>query len=188
MNGSSVPEESTVDVDAVLKIIANRRRRFVIHILKRESDTVTITGLAVQIAAWENGVPTAQVSGRTRKSVYTALRQTHLPKMSDVGMVNFRKDRGLVEPTQMLAELDVYIDIENGHNFYWPAYYMILAFAGASLVFGTYFGMCPFTVAPMLWSGAFVATLGLSAAVHGLYVRRTHIESGTDPPERGFVV
>jgi len=61
-----------VSEDELYKVLANQRRRFAVHLLKRESgDRVEIGEMAEQIAAWENEVDVTEITGSDRKRVYT---------------------------------------------------------------------------------------------------------------------
>jgi DNA-binding transcriptional ArsR family regulator len=90
IDGETVEPKSEVSEDELFDVLANQRRRFALHLLKREGDeTVTIGEMAEQIAAWENGIDMAEITGNERKRVYTALQQSHLPKMDNAGVVEF---------------------------------------------------------------------------------------------------
>jgi len=106
-----------ISEDDLYEVLANRRRRFAVHLLKREpEDSVEIGEMAERIAAWENDVEVAEITGSDRKRVYTALQQSHLPKMDDAGVVEFDKDRGTVEPTATLEGVDLYMDVVEGRE------------------------------------------------------------------------
>ena len=77
----------------VFDILSNRRRRYALYALLND-DTTTIGSLAERIAAWENDCPVDEVTSTERKRVYTALQQSHLPKLERTGLISF--DRCLV--------------------------------------------------------------------------------------------
>jgi len=68
--------------DEVFKALSNRRRRNVITYLKQHDDDARVRDIAEQLAAWENDVEIPEVTYKQRKRVYTALHQSHLPKLA----------------------------------------------------------------------------------------------------------
>ena len=165
-------------------VLANQRRRFAVHLLKREADdSIAIGDMAEQIAAWENGIDTAEITGNERKRVYTALQQSHLPKMDDAGVVEFNKDRGVVEPTPALEDMDVYMDVVEGQEIPWSEYYLGLSGVAAALTTAVWLSVWPFTLLPeMAWTVAIVVAFAFSAAAHQYYSGKMRVGDG-DPPE-----
>lgn len=51
------------------------------------------------------------VTSQQRKRTYTALRQSHLPKMDRAGVIDYDADRGSIEPTGEATRLRSYLDI-----------------------------------------------------------------------------
>ncbi|QWC20762.1 hypothetical protein KI388_01090 [Halorubrum sp. 2020YC2] len=140
--------------------------------------------MAEQIAAWENGIDTAEISSSERKRVYTALQQSHLPKMDDAGVVEFNKDRGVVEPTPALTDVDVYLDVVEGREIPWSEYYLGLSGVAAALVAAVWLGVWPFTLLPeMGWTLAIVVAFAFSALAHKYYAAEMEVGRGEEPPE-----
>ncbi|MFW6000274.1 MAG: DUF7344 domain-containing protein, partial [Halorubrum sp.] len=158
IDGGGVEPAAEISEDDLFDVLANQRRRFAVHLLKRESDdAVKIGEMAEQIAAWENGIDPAEISSSERKRVYTALQQSHLPKMDDAGVVEFNKARGVVEPTPALTDVDVYLDVVEGREIPWSEYYLGLSGVAAALVGAVWLGAWPFTLLPeMAWTLAIV--------------------------------
>jgi len=115
--GGGTEPTTEVSEDELFDVLSNQRRRFAVHLLKREADdSIAIGDMAEQIAAWENGIETAEITGTERKRVYTALQQSHLPKMDKAGVVDFNKNRGIVEPMPAMTDVDVYMDVVEGRR------------------------------------------------------------------------
>jgi len=49
---------------------------------KQHDDDARVRDIAEQLAAWENDVEIPEVTYKQRKRVYTALHQSHLPKLA----------------------------------------------------------------------------------------------------------
>lgn len=104
------------DLDALLEILKNHRRRVVLGLVAdRESET-DISVLAERIAAAENGKAVEAVTTTERKRVYVALHQCHLPKLAEAGAVSFRKDRGLVGPGPETERFVAVLDVLRGDD------------------------------------------------------------------------
>lgn len=170
--------------DELFDVLSNGRRRYAVHALKREHGATDIGDVAEQVAAWEYDVDVEQVSYDERKRVYTALQQSHLPKMDDVGVVDFDKNRGTVEPTPALDDVEVYMDVVRGHEIPWSVYYLGLSGVGGSLMAAVWLGAWPFAMLPdVAWGVAVVAMFAVSAVAHTYYARGQRIGQTEDPPE-----
>lgn len=98
-----------LEIGEVFELLKNQRRRQVISFLKEQEDGVTtLDVLAEHIAAKENDVDVSQLSSSQRKRVYIGLYQCHLPKLDDFGVVEYQKNRGIIE-LQDTAQLDQYL-------------------------------------------------------------------------------
>ena len=117
--------------DEIYTLLSNRRRRNVIHSLL-DGRASTIGELASLLAAWENGRPPDEVTSKQRKRVYTALRQTHLPKLAEAGVLAYDEDRGSVELTPAGADLRKYL--WHPHEIRWTRYYAVACAVGVGLV------------------------------------------------------
>ncbi|MFW5919681.1 MAG: DUF7344 domain-containing protein [Halanaeroarchaeum sp.] len=180
------PEPTTkVSEDELFDVLANQRRRFAVHLLKREEDdTVAIGDMADQIAAWENGIDKAEITGTERKRVYTALQQSHLPKMDEAGVVEFNKNRGTVEPTPALTNVDLYMDVVKGKEIPWSSYYLGLSGVAVALTGAVWLGAWPFVLLPdIAWMIAIVVAFAFSAITHKYYTAEMKIGEPDEPPE-----
>lgn len=173
-------DETDVEVEQIFMILSNRRRRFALHILKRDGEDVPIGALAEEIAAWEHEVPVQEVTEQMRKNVYTALRQTHLRKMDEVGIVAFQKDRGVVRPEAVVDEIDVSYAVPR-RTLPWSMQYLGLATGAGLFILLAYVGVWPFSAAPFAWATAFVAAFLISAILH--YRSRMQLGGQALPPE-----
>jgi hypothetical protein len=185
IDGETVEPKSEVSEDELFDVLANQRRRFALHLLKREGDeTVTIGEMAEQIAAWENGIDMAEITGNERKRVYTALQQSHLPKMDNAGVVEFNKNRGTIEPTPALKDVDLYMDVVEGKEIPWSTYYLGLSGVAVALTGAVWLGAWPFVLLPeMAWTVAIVVAFTFSAVAHKYYTAGMKIGEPDEPPE-----
>ncbi|MES3160313.1 MAG: hypothetical protein PPP55_01930 [Halorubrum sp.] len=173
-----------ISEDELFDVLANQRRRFAVHLLKREEESMEIGRMAEQIAAWENDVDMAEITGNERKRVYTALQQSHLPKMDRAGVVEFNKNRGVVAPTTALADVDLYLDVVEGKEIPWSEYYLGLSGVATALVAAVWMGAWPFVLLPELaWTLAIVVAFAFSALAHKYYTTEMEVGKPDEPPE-----
>ncbi|UWG50084.1 putative trancriptional regulator, ArsR family [Halalkaliarchaeum sp. AArc-CO] len=177
-----------VSENELFEVLANRRRRYALHALKRDAEgadeQVDLGTLAEQVAAWENEVDLGEVSYDERKRVYTALQQSHLPKMDEAGIVSFNKDRGVVEPTPAMEDVEIYMDVIHGNEIPWSEYYLGLSLVSAALYAAVWLGVYPFTLLPDLSWGVFIVVAFLvSALAHRYYTSEMRLGAGDVPPE-----
>jgi len=125
-------------LDLVFGILKNSRRRKVLRYLCSNDGTATLSDLAEHIAAIENDTTPAQLSSSQRKRVYVGLYQCHLPKMDDVGVIDYNQARGHIELTDLAPHFEAYLDRdddERGRE--WHRYYGGIAAASIAALAGT---------------------------------------------------
>jgi DNA-binding transcriptional ArsR family regulator len=176
--------DPSLSTETIFETLSNRRRRYALHYLKRIGDPVTIRDLSEQLAAWENDVDRARVRPKQRKRLYTALHQTHLPKMNELGVVDYDRDRGVVALTAAIEEFDIYFDLVGKDDIPWSQFYLALGGVFTSLVTVAMLGIPPFA-----WIGGFAYGLVVAvafsavAAYHVFRDRRRVVGSADAPPE-----
>lgn len=105
--------------DAVFFVLSNYRRRFVLEYVLEHSGPLALRELAEGLAARENDIGVEETTSVQRKRAYVSLRQTHLPKLDETGMVQFDSGRGTVEPGPQLNQVGPYLrarEIEQVRN------------------------------------------------------------------------
>jgi len=170
--------------DTIFSMLSNQRRRYVLYYLNQEGGPVSLRDLAEQIAAWENDVPVSELDYKQRKRVYTSLHQTHLPKLDDVGIVDYDRDGGTITLADRATELDVYLELVGEHDVPWCDFYLGLSAVATLFVTAAWLGVFPFSVLPGLaLAGVIVVVFGVVAGVHGHLARRNHIGGDNAPIE-----
>jgi hypothetical protein len=175
-DGSSVPEtkdsptehDIPLERDVAYTLLSSRRRRNVLHALYEVGGESTVADLARQLAAWETAQTPSTISSKERKRAYTALRQTHLPKLAKHGIIEYDANRGTVRLTESGKRFRPYL---------WPPVEPrssllvgVAAACSALLVaFLSWLGVVPFA----LLSGyqlAGVVTVAFGAVTVGFYI------------------
>ena len=165
----------------VFDILSNRRRRYALYALLND-DTTTIGSLAERIAAWENDCTVDEVTSTERKRVYTALQQSHLPKLERTGLVSFDRETGRVHPTDTVDEMDIYLEVVSEEQLSWDQYYLGLSAVAVGIVVAIWLGLPPFrALSPLLWMTLVVGLFAVSAAIHNF--RSANLDAASEPPE-----
>ncbi|WP_193309658.1 hypothetical protein [Halorubrum halophilum] len=169
-------DEAEPSRDDIFTALSNARRRWVIKYLNQNAPEARVRDIAEQLAAWENDLEVSEVTYKQRKRVYTALHQSHLPKLAASGFIEYESDRGLVSLTDESRQLEVYLEIVSENEILWSEFYfglaVVAALAGAAAAVGTvpFASVSGYTYA-ILTSVAF----GVSSLVHRRMTRRNRL-------------
>lgn len=163
----------------IFEVLSNERRQCVLHYLKQhEERRVELRELVDHVAAWENDTTLTELDSTERKRVYTALRQSHLPKLEEAGIIDYEHQRGEVEVTEQARRVQLYLESVPEHDIPWSEYYLGLSAVAAALVVVTWLGVFPFGGLPGLALAAILVALYLvSAMVHTYQSRRFRLGS-----------
>lgn len=183
IGGSDADEQEISDAD-VFEILSNRRRRFALHAIKRREEPIELSELSEQIAAWEMDTEPEQISYEDRRGVYVTLKTTHLPMMDEQGVIEFEQQTKTVESTELLSELDVYIETLREDEIPWSTYYIGLAVICFSIVIAVG-ADAPGAAAlnPLDVGVITVVAFGVSSLIHHLVDRRNRLGNTEKPPE-----
>jgi hypothetical protein len=173
----------TISPGTVFEVLSNERRRYVIHNLKAVGERVSVRDLSEQVAAWENDTPVAEVTPKERKRVYTALHQTHLPKMAQVGVIDYDRDRGTLELTPAVAAFDIYLEIVPERELAWSEFYLALGIIATALVTLATLQLYPFTLVPDIGYAVLFAVGLLAVGGAHTYIRRRERVGDGDPTD-----
>lgn len=149
----------------IFEVLQNKRRRFVLQYLRRHGGPVDLGDLATEVASLEYETVCEDISKKQRKRVYTTLQQTHLPRMHDVGIVDYDSEDGTIDTTPHTDDLTVYLEIVPGSEFPWREYYLSIGAVSLAIMATLWVGVYPFTAVPALvWATVFAVVLTVSAA------------------------
>lgn len=165
--GEVVLGSSTVGAspDTVFDVLSNPRRRYVLYYLRESGPSIELTDLAEEIAAWENDTVPENLTEKERKRVYVSLYQTHVPKLEEVGFVEYDSDTGVVSLTDRAHVVDEYLTDDSRVDTWQIVSLLVSLAAGAALLLAI-FDVEPFSaVAPaVLGAGIVVAFVLVSIA------------------------
>ena len=163
----SEPELPAADIHDVLR---NDRRRMVLELLGESEEPVTVRELSEVIAAQEaNSDPAPR---NVRQSVYISLQQTHLPKLSELGIVEYDENTKTVSPAENAAEVGVYMEVVPKYGLAWSEYYAALGILGTLVVVAATVDVPVFSaLAPGSWALFLFLAVVASAAYQTAHQR-----------------
>lgn len=140
-----------IPADDVFDLLSSGRRRNVLERLRVVGEPVTVTELAESVAAIENSVAPDELTDKQRKRVYVSLYQTHVPKLDDMGIVEYDRDEGTVTLTERgVALTDYFTGGDEGEDGYpWPVHYLSIGVVGAFSLVGVGVSVVPVDGVPV---------------------------------------
>lgn len=178
--GGDTTEELSEEV--IFDMLQNSRRRYSIDYLKQENSPVELRTLVDQIAAWETDKEPWEVSSNERQRVHVSLLQSHIPALSEAGLVQYDREAKTLKLTEQAESLDMYLEVFPEGDIDWGEYYWgVLLFNTA--IFGlAWFDFHPFGAIPAGAWVIFVPTVFLLAATLHYWVQQKHqLGSGLPP-------
>jgi hypothetical protein len=121
----SLATELRLGEEQIHDVLSNERRKQALEILKRERDEVELRTLAERLAEVESGE--SPPPRNLRQSVYNSLHQTHLPKLDELDIVAYDKDRKTIELQSAARTVDLYMEVLTPYGITWSTYYRTLA-------------------------------------------------------------
>lgn len=132
MRGSSV-DLSPVEIHDVL---SNERRKMVIDLLREERTEMSARDLSEYIAERETGE--SPPPRNKRQSAYVSLHQTHLPKLDDLGIIEYdQSDKTVALDDEARQQVSVYMETVPRYGLSWSEYYAGVSALGLLLVAAT---------------------------------------------------
>ncbi|WP_232745094.1 DUF7344 domain-containing protein [Halorubrum aethiopicum] len=151
IRSDSLPENVIHDV------LSNSRRKNALRELRTRGGAVSVRELSEAIAADETGESPAPRC--VRESVYASLHQTHLPRLHELGVVEYDRTRKEVRACRGARDVERYMTVVTGYGFTWTELYQLLGIVTLCVVLAAQLG-APVVgaVDPLLWtSGALAA-------------------------------
>ncbi|MFC4449284.1 DUF7344 domain-containing protein [Halorussus aquaticus] len=177
-------ESSRTSREEVFDAVKNLRRRYVLYYLQRYGGPVELGELAEQVAAWENDTTVSEVSTGQRKSVYSALHQTHLPKLQSAGVLRYDADRSLVHTTDKAANLDMKLASDPQTSLPWHRVYLGLAALSLVLLASVWAGLYPFSLlSGVEYALLVISVFGATALFHTHDLRRWRRRADNAAPD-----
>jgi hypothetical protein len=114
--------------DEVFTLLSNSRRRSVLYVLYQSDEEVDFSDLVTEVAACETGRPPDELADEVTQSMYISLYQTHLPKLTDYGLVEYDDEERTITLTSRARDAVVSPDWFRPPE--WHRYYALLLVGG----------------------------------------------------------
>lgn len=171
----------------VAEAIHNTRRRYALYYLHKRNGPVDLQELVRQVASWENCSHLEDVPVAQRKSVYSALHQTHLPYLEERGLVVFDRETNEVECLLENSELNLSLAADLQTTVRWHRVYLVLTGIGAFVLGGFWAGVPPLArVSPVAVAAILVGTYAVASVSHWYDVYQWRRRVNGTPPD--FVI
>lgn len=162
---------SRPDRDEIFDILSNSRRRTALRYLRdhRNAGPVDVTDLVDAVTQREvtlrNGENDKDLQ-KLRASVYSAMVQSHLPRMDDYGIVEYDSSTQTVRLTPEATHITPYLDQPGRSAVRWNVLYLLLAVAMGVVAFAGLSGVRTLERwSPYLLFALFAIGVGLLAVV-----------------------
>lgn len=158
-------ERGPGDLEAVEihDVLSNERRKMVIDLLRETEGSMSARDLSEHIAERETGE--SPPPRNIRQSAYVSLHQTHLPKLDELGIIEYdESDKTVALDEAASAEVSVYMETVPKYGISWSEYYLGVSVLGLLLVVATWVNVpliASFDAA--VWTSAVLAMIALSA-------------------------
>lgn len=100
------PSTPALTASEIFPLLADDRRRNILHYLAQQTASVPFGELAEQLALWEDA-PTYDQYER----ILTSFHHRHFPKLSDAGLIEYDIEREMVTGRSALDEVRPYLDL-----------------------------------------------------------------------------
>lgn len=108
-NETTTESSSPLSMTMVFSVLSDRRRRYVLHVLREQELPITLPELADEVARKEMEGAKTEVPAETLERVHISLWHSHVPKLSDVGIVEHNREQGTVTLAETADQLEPYM-------------------------------------------------------------------------------
>ena len=159
------PSPDDLQREEIHDVLRNQRRRLLLDLLQEASGPLTVRELSERIGAIEADQDPPPRS--VRQSVYVSLLQTHLPKLDELGIVDYEEEGRLVGVGDGLREVAVYLETVPKYGLSRAEYYAALALLAGLTMAAADLGVPGLAAVPAAtWAYGFFALTFLSGVYH----------------------
>lgn len=104
------PSESP-SIDDISEMLSHHRRRYVIECLGQYDSPMSLPDLADECVVMEHEQTLDDIPAEAVRDMYMSLYHCHIPKLVEIGAIEYDQDRDLVTAGPVIAELHTHIDL-----------------------------------------------------------------------------
>jgi predicted transcriptional regulator len=133
------PDEESLSEGEIHDVLRNQRRRLVLEQLHEAEGGESVRDLAEYIGSVE--ADESPPPRNVRQSVYVALHQTHLPKLDDLGIVDYDSDEKVVTLARHADDVAIYMEVVPKYGLSWGEFFLGVALLGLATLAGARVGV-----------------------------------------------
>ena len=171
---SNMQQTSRLTEYDIHDVLRNERRTHLLKTLQRKQETLPLREISERVATLETGEdpPPRNI----RESVYNSLHQTHLPKLDEMDIIAYERDRKLVTLADESDQVSLYMEFVPEHGITWATYYLTIGALALVVIALSSAGMAIFAALPVIvWATLFFGVLLFSTLYQmwddGIYLR-----------------
>jgi DNA-binding transcriptional ArsR family regulator len=164
------PRTDVLPAEQVYSILANERRRRALEQIKGVGGTVTVHELSELVAGRETGE--SPPPKRCRESVYTSLVQTHLPKLEELGVVEYDRGTQTIELSRHARDVSLYTEIVATGGVTWSELYRALGVVSLTVLLAALLGAPLVSAADPILLTSLALGLFAAASAYQLWLNR----------------
>ena len=156
--------------EQVYAILANERRRRALEHIESVGGVVTVHELSTLVASHETDE--SSPPKRCRESVYTSLVQTHLPKLADLGVIEYDRETQTIELSRHARDVSLYTEIVAKGGITWSELYRALGLGSLVVLLAILLEFPGVSaIDPILWTSLSLGAFAFTSA-YQLWVNR----------------
>lgn len=159
--------DDELDAGEIHDVLRNDRRRLTLEALREAGGESTVRDLSEMVAARETGKEPPPRD--KRQSVYVSLHQTHLPKLDELGIVQYDADNNDVRLGEKVKEVEVYMEVVPEYGLSWAEAYLGLACLGLLVTIADLTGVPGISSMRLTYLAVGFFGLQLAAATYHVY-------------------
>lgn len=109
-------EESVRQLTDASRLLSSQRRLYALLCLREADRPVTLAELAADVTAQEREINRESLSHGSVQAAYLSLYHTHIPKLSESGVVEYDRESSTVRLAEGGNQVDVVIDAVFDHE------------------------------------------------------------------------
>lgn len=162
MGATTAP--SDLEAVEIHDVLSNERRQLILQFLRDGGGLLTARELSERIAEVETGE--SPPPRNIRQSAYVSLHQTHLPKLDELGIVEYDQSSKSVQLNERAEQVNVYMETVPKYGLAWSEYYLGVSILGLLLIIAGEIGVPGLAGMESLWLAIGTFVLVLASAIY----------------------
>lgn len=154
-------------------VLRNDRRRLAIKALRDRNGRASVRDLSEEVAARETGEDPPPK--KKRQSVYVSLHQTHLPKLDDLGILDYDGDNKTVTLADRVEEVEVYMEVVPQYGLSWGEVYFALGLFGFLTTVAALIGVPGISTLSLSYLVLTYFTIQIAASAYHVYSQQDRV-------------